>query len=280
MYISLYGAERHKIKKMKFFVVSLGVLVLLTSCSSKIKKEESSEKEDSTAIVERFVDSKFIPIDSVWIEGIRAQTSKKVCQNVLEEDFKQRFNMRATVLSIKNAELVTAGIGHNNIKVIVEGKMRGVVRGEKNEYEFISYIKFEENDIANSGKVDFLQLHHKGKPTEQFYDWSKGTLISENIIKKQFIFNGISIRCIGLRELGVRYVTSRKMSRNEIVKFVTEETDMKRSNYYFQRHEGEAEYASFSCNRLGTSGQLYMYDSNNIYDVSINGTQYSFKSVY
>lgn len=265
---------------MKNCYLSLGLLILFTSCSSNSPKAEASQAENSTTIEEQSAATEETPIDSSWIEGIRAQTSKEVCRNVLETDFKNRFNARATILSIKNAELVTAGIGHNNIKVIAEGRMRGVVRGEKNEYDFLSYLKFADNDIANSGKVDLLQLHHKGKPTEQFYDWSNGTLISENIIKSQFHFQGISIKCIGLREAGVRYITSRKMTRNEIVKFVTEETDMKRSNYYFQRYEGEAEYASFSCDRLGTSGQLYMYDSNKIYDVSINGTQYSFKSIF
>ena len=151
--------------------------------------------------------------------------------------------------------------------------MQGVVRGEKNIYDFNAVIKINEYDMEYGNRVSVLQLNHKGKMDNRV----DGTLLSDNTIKSQFNFQGISLRCVGMREAGVRYVTSRKMSKDQIVKFVTEETDMKRDNYYFQRGSGEQDYASFTCSRNGKSGTLYMYDSNVIYDVTISGTDYGYK---
>lgn len=254
-------------EKERIVVTALLVMMLL-GCTNKRPEAEPEVKDSLTLAVEKIAST---PTDSVWKANIESQITEEMCHDILEDEFKDRFGARSKILTVK--DIGKAAMNHNDIKAFVEGTMQGVVRGEKNIYDFNAVIKINEYDMEYGNRVSVLQLNHKGKMDNRV----DGTLLSDNTIKSQFNFQGISLRCVGMREAGVRYVTSRKMSKDQIVKFVTEETDMKRDNYYFQRGSGEQDYASFTCSRNGKSGTLYMYDSNVIYDVTISGTDYGYK---
>lgn len=58
------------------------------------------------------------------------------------------------------------------------------------------------------------------------------------------------------------------MSKEQIMKFITQKTDMKLKNYYFQIDEYSQEYAAYSGDE--NEGTLFMYDSNNIYNITIH----------
>ena len=157
-----------------------------------------------------------------------------------------------------------------NNSMNIEGEVSAVVRGDKAIYDFSAAIK--ENGLM----LDYLQMHHKGT-FDYFYNCTNNVRLDDETYKSQFKFKGIKLTVLGMRESAIRYITSRKINRNQIMEFIIGQTDMKRSNYYFQLSETKPEYATYIGDE--NEGYLLLMDEDKTIKVTINDNgKYTFGS--
>lgn len=142
----------------------------------------------------------------------------------------------------------------------IEGEISAVVRGDKDTYAFSAAV-------SETGQLDFLQMHHKGT-LDYHYDCANNVRLDDETEKSQFKFKGIKLTVLGTRKSAIRYITSRKMQCSQIMEFIIDQTDMKRSNYYFQMSESVPEYATYIGDE--NTGNLFLMDEDKILRVIID----------
>ena len=151
----------------------------------------------------------------------------------------------------------------------------------RDEQRSIVRIIYKKNFCINQ-LVALLEEH--GDKSDMVINYCKDNnidYVSYPLLPKKYdyVFQGISIDCVGIRDIAIRYETSKKLNKDQIVKFVTEETDGMKDSYYFQM-SGKLEYATFMYyNRKNNTINLFMHDENKVYDVSFNGSNYTLEEI-
>ena len=228
----------------KFYLTSLAAL-LLVSCGNTQHKNSNEEVEDTVSLNIDVPESKSI-----------ATMSEDECKEAVTDFFASHFGKLSKI-----KKWTDFGKWENNKAAAISGEVSAVVRAEKGTYTFDALLD-------EWGKVTSMQMNHKGT-MDCYYNYANGVRLDDNVIKSTFKSGGVTLRTIALREAGIRYVTSRKMNKNQIMDFIVNQTDMKRSNYYFQLSENELEYAQYGGDE--DSGLLSTYDGNgHFYNVTID----------
>lgn len=220
------------------------VFLNLLSCNHKKKIASNSYVEDTTAVI----------IDEPINQSIK-EFGEEGCKEKITEFFKRKFGRFSKV-----TKWGKGGVSIRKDSYLISGTVIAVVRGDKSTYTFDAIL-------GQNGEVFSMQMNHKGT-MDCFYNYVDGQRLDDNTIKSTFKFNGITLRTIGIREAGVRYVTSQIMSKEQIMKFIVNETDLQRSNYYFQKSQNALEYAQYCGD--DKSGFLTTYNNGKSYNVTIS----------
>lgn len=239
-------------KKLHIIAFSVILLTVISSCVNRPLRPVDNDADKTNAEIENMADSEMISIIN------KANEKKPVTNESLKESveyfFRQHFGRFAKVKKWTKCDIAKTG------NCFVNGVVSAPVRGDKSNYSFDAILNSE-------AEVKSMQLSHIGK-NDCYYNWVDGRRLDENMYSSRSSISNIRLTAIGLREAGIRYVTSRKMSKEQIMKFITQKTDMKLKNYYFQIDEYSQEYAAYSGDE--NEGTLFMYDSNNIYNITIH----------
>ena len=239
-------------KKLHIIAFSVILLTVISSCVNRPLRPVDNDADKTNAEIENKADSEMISIIN------KANEKKPVTNESLKESveyfFRQHFGRFAKVKKWTKCDIAKAG------NCFVSGVVSAPVRGDKSNYSFDAILNSEV-------KVRSMQLSHVGK-NDCYYNWVEGQRLDDNTYFSRASIGNIRLTAIGLRAAGIRYVTSRKMSKEQIMKFITEKTDMKLKNYYFQMSESNPEYAAYCGDQ--SQGTLFMYDSNKIYDITIH----------
>lgn len=230
---------------MKYFYLILLVALVLISCGNMQQKALNEEPVDSLSLDIEMPESKSM-----------ATMSEDACKEVVTDFFASHFGKLSKI-----KKWTDFGKWENNKAAAISGEVCAVVRGEKGIYSFDALLD-------EWGIVTSMQMNHKGT-MDCYYNFANGVRLDDNVIKSTFKSSGATLRTVVLREAGIRYVTSRKMNKNQIMDFIVNQTDMKRSNYYFQLSENALEYAQYCGDE--DSGILTTYDGNgHFYNVTID----------
>lgn len=237
---------------MKYILTAFSVILMIgmSSCVNGPLRPMDNSKD--TIGTEQISDSEKV-VASKDINEKTPVTKERLKESV-EYFFRQQFGRFAKVKKWKQCDIATTG------NCFVSGVVSAPVRGDKSNYSFDAILNTE-------SEVRSMQLNHVGK-NDCYYNWVEGQRLDDNTYSSRASIGNIRLTAIGLRAAGIRYVTSRKMSKEQIMKFITEKTDMKLKNYYFQMSESDPEYAAYCGDQ--SQGTLFMYDSNKIYDITIH----------
>lgn len=239
-------------EKIKYITTAFSVILMigLSSCvNGPLRPVDNSKDSIET---ENIPDSEMVVASKDINE--KKQLTKERLKESVEYFFRQQFGRFAKVKKWKQCDIATTG------NCFVSGVVSAPVRGDKSNYSFDAILNTEAD-------VRSMQLNHVGK-NDCYYNWVEGQRLDDNTYSSRASIGNIRLTAIGLRAAGIRYVTSRKMSKEQIMKFITEKTDMKLKNYYFQMSESNPEYAAYCGDQ--SQGTLFMYDSNKIYDITIH----------
>lgn len=233
---------------MKFlFFCSLFIAVITTSCTPNNPSENQNDVEDSS--------------------NVNVPETLSTNKQFSDDDLKVRFAETIYNEFGKMAKITKWGecsrwttVKSNALNIT--GELVASVRGDKATYTFIAFM-------GEDGSLQSLQMHHKGT-NDCFYNYVEGHRLDDNTIKRDYTFKGIKLTIVNLGSHGIRYVTSRKMSKEQIVDFIVNETDIKLSNYYFQLSKDADEYAVYIGNE--DKGSLIVYNKNSeiLHTVTIN----------
>lgn len=239
-------------ENMKYILTAFSVILMIgmSSCVNGPLRPMDNSKD--TIGTEQISDSEKV-VASKDINEKTPVTKERLKESV-EYFFRQQFGRFAKVKKWKQCDIATTG------NCFVSGVVSAPVRGDKSNYSFDAILNTE-------SEVRSMQLNHVGK-NDCYYNWVDGQRLDDNTYSSRASIGNIRLTAIGLRAAGIRYVTSRKMSKEQIMKFITEKTDMKLKNYYFQMSESNPEYAAYCGDQ--SQGTLFMYDSNKIYDITIH----------
>lgn len=239
-------------ENMKYILTAFSVILMIgmSSCVNGPLRPMDNSKD--TIGTEQISDSEKV-VASKDINEKTPVTKERLKESV-EYFFRQQFGRFAKVKKWKQCDIATTG------NCFVSGVVSAPVRGDKSNYSFDAILNTE-------SEVRSMQLNHVGK-NDCYYNWVEGQRLDDNTYSSRASIGNIRLTAIGLRAAGIRYVTSRKMSKEQIMKFITEKTDMKLKNYYFQMSESDPEYAAYCGDQ--SQGTLFMYDSNKIYDITIH----------
>lgn len=241
-------------KKKLHIEIAFSVILMigLSSCVNRPLRPVDNDSEKSNTEMQNVADS--VMNSKVYEVHEKVPLTKERLKESVEYFFRQQFGRFAKVKIWKQCDIATSG------NCFVCGVVSAPVRGDKSNYSFDAILNSE-------AEVRSMQLNHVGK-NDCYYNWVEGKRLDDNTYSSRASIGNIRLTAIGLRAAGIRYVTSRKMSKEQIMKFITEKTDMKLKNYYFQINEYSQEYAAYSGNE--NEGTLFMYDSNNIYNITIH----------
>ena len=239
-------------EKIKYITTAFSVILMigLSSCVNGPLRPMDNSKD--TIETEQIPDSEMVVVSKDINE--KTPVTKERLKESVEYFFRQKFGRFAKVKKWKQCDIATTG------NCFVSGVVSAPVRGDKSNYSFDAILNSE-------AEVRSMQLNHAGK-NDCYYNWVDGQRLDDNTYSSRASIGNIRLTAIGLRAAGIRYVTSRKMSKEQIMKFITEKTDMKLKNYYFQMSESNPEYAAYCGDQ--SQGTLFMYDSNKIYDITIH----------
>lgn len=241
-------------KKKLYIAITFSVMLMMgiSSCVNRPSKTIENDSKKTNAEMQKNTDS--VVISKVKNVQQKEPLSKERLKENVEYFFRQKFGRFAKVKKWTKCDIATTG------NSFLSGVVSAPVRGDKSNYSF--------DAIVNSdAEVRSMQLSHVGK-NDCYYNWVEGQRLDDNIYSSKASIGNIRLTAIGLRSEGIRYVTSRKMSKEQIMKFITEKTDMKLMNYYFQINEYSQEYAAYNGDE--NEGTLFMYDRNMIFSITIH----------
>ena len=236
---------------MKYIATAFSVILMvgMSSCVNGPLRPVNNSKD--TIETENIPDSEMVIVSKDINE--KKPITKESLKESVEDFFTHNFGRFAKVKKWTKCDIATTG------NCFVSGVVSAPVRGDKSNYSFDAILN-------SSGTIRSMQLNHVGK-SDCYYNWVDGQRLDDNKYSSRASLGNIRLTAIGLRAAGIRYVTSRKMTKEQIMKFITQKTDMKLKNYYFQISESNPEYAAYCGDQ--SQGVLFMYDSNKIYDITI-----------
>ncbi len=229
----------------KIFIIIC--LLICISCGNNMK---SADVDKTLTEIENSLDNEVCALEKM---------SEAECKQKVEEYLKVRFGRFAKV-----KKWTDFGKAFDYRFANVDGEVEAVVKGDKSTYTFQVLIdKF--------GTISSLQMNHIGT-LDNYYHYSSGVRVDDNTLKNPVKYKGVTYNVVRITGSAILYQTAKKVSNNQIMDFIVNNTDFNQQTVVFQLPGEylEKEYARY----IGDAFKGILYETigkiEKTYNVTIN----------